>query len=73
MSKGFAIDVNLDKYKSDIVGEKSSDQKKERKTFIKDTNGRLIPVMAKASKGKGETVYDARLGEVLFNISSSDE
>lgn len=73
MSKGFAVDVNLDKYKSDVVGEKSSDQKKERKTFIKDTNGRLIPVMAKASKGKGETVYDARLGEVLFNISSSDE
>ena len=72
-SKGFAVDLDIEKYKSDIVGEKSSDGKKTRKTFIKDSNGRLVPIMAKASKGKGETVYDARLGEVLFNISSSDE
>ena len=72
-SKGFAVDLNIEKYKSDVVGEKSSDGKKIRKTFIKDASGRLVPVMAKASKGKGETVYDARLGEVLFNISSSDE
>ena len=73
MSKGFAVDLNLDKYKDDAVGEKSSQSKKERKTFFKDASGKLVPVMAKASRGKGETVYDARLGEVLFNISSSDE
>jgi len=72
-SKGFAVDLNIDKYKSDVVGEKSSDSKKVRKTFVRDLNGKLVPVMAKASKGKGETVYDARLGEVLFNISSIDE
>jgi hypothetical protein len=72
-SKGFAVDLDIEKYKSDAVGEKSSDSKKTRKTFIKDANGRLVPIMAKTSKGKGETVYDARLGEVLFNISSSDE
>jgi hypothetical protein len=72
-SKGFAVDLDIEKYKSDAVGEKSSDSKKTRKTFIKDANGMLVPIMAKTSKGKGETVYDARLGEVLFNISSSDE
>jgi hypothetical protein len=72
-SKGFAAGLNIEKYKSDAVGEKSSDHVKERKTFIKDSNGKLIPVMAKASKGKGETVYDARLGEVLFNISVNNE
>ena len=72
-SKGFAVDLNLDKYKSDNVGEREIDQKKERKTFVRNANGKLIPVMSKASKGKGETVYDARLGEVLFNISANDE
>ena len=69
----YTLDLNLKNFKDDVVGEKSSQSKKERKTFFKDTNGKLIPVMAKASRGKGETVYDARLGEVLFNISSSDE
>ena len=72
-SKGFAVDLNLDKYKTDNVGEREIDQTKERKTFIRDSNGKLVPVMAKTSKGKGETVYDARLGEVLFNISANDE
>ena len=72
-SKGFAAGLNIEKYKSDAVGEKSSDHVKVRKTFVKDSNGKLIPVMAKASKGKGETVYDSRLGEVLFNISVNNE
>lgn len=72
-SAGFAVDLNIDKYKSDIVGEKDSAGTKTRKTFVRDASGRLVPVMAKSSKGKGETVYDARLGEVLFNISSNDE
>lgn len=72
-SAGFAVDLNIDKYKSDVVGEKDSASTKTRKTFVRNTKGKLVPVMAKASKGKGETVYDARLGEVLFNISSNDE
>ena len=72
-SKGFAVDLNLEKYRSESVGERGSDYVKERKTFVRDSEGKLIPVMAKASKGKGETVYDARLGEVLFNISVNDE
>ena len=72
-SAGFAVDLNINKYKSDVVGEKDSAGTKTRKTFVRDNKGKLVPVMAKASKGKGETVYDARLGEVLFNISSNDE
>ena len=72
-SKGFAVDLNIDKYRTDNVGGREIDQKNKRKTFVRDSNGNLIPVMAKASKGKGETIYDARLGEVLFNISSNDE
>jgi hypothetical protein len=72
-SKGFAADLNINKYKAEVVGNRGSDYAKERKTFIINSNGKLVPVMAKASKGKGETVYDARLGEVLFNISANDE
>ena len=72
-SKGFAADLNIEKYKSEKVGNTGSDYTNKRKTFVRDANGKLIPVMAKASKGKGETVYDARLGEVLFNISVNDE
>ena len=72
-SQGFASSLNLKKYTSDVIGNRGTDYVKERKTFIRDSNGKLVPVMAKASKGKGETLYDSRLGEVLFNISANKE
>lgn len=72
-SAGFAAGLNLEKYTSESVGARGSDWKKTRKTFVRNSEGKLVPVMAKASKGKGETVYDARLAEVLFNISNNKE
>jgi hypothetical protein len=72
-SAGVAAGLNLEKYTSESVGERGSDWKKTRKTFVRNSEGKLVPVMAKASKGKGETVYDARLAEVLFNISNNKE
>jgi hypothetical protein len=56
----------------ETVGERGTDFSKKRKTFVKNDKGELIPVMAKVSRGKGETVYDSKLGEVLFNISLDD-
>ena len=72
-SAGVAAGLNLEKYTSESVGTRGTDFKKTRKTFVRNTEGKLVPVMAKASKGKGETVYDARLAEVLFNISNDKE
>ena len=72
-SKGLATSENTKKYIADNIGTRGTDYKNKRKTFVEDSEGRLVPVMAKASRGKGETVYDARLGEVLFNISSKSE
>jgi len=57
---------------TEVVGERGTDYSKKRKTYVKNSNGELVPVMAKLSRGKGETIYDAKLGEVLFNISASD-
>ena len=57
---------------TEVVGERGTDYSKKRKTYVKNANGELVPVMAKLSRGKGETIYDAKLGEVLFNISASD-
>ena len=43
------------------------------KNHIRNSEGKLIPVEIKSSQGQGETVYDARLGEILFNISTNKE
>ena len=40
---------------------------------MKNSEGETIPVKVKSSKGKGETVYDSRFAEVLFNISTNKE
>ena len=71
-TKGYSSNQQSEKYKSELVGVRGSDYKKERKTFVKNSKGELIPVIAKASSSQGETLYDSRLGEVLFNISNED-
>jgi len=72
-SLGLATDINLEKYRAEMVGERGTDYKKERKIWIRNEEGNLIPVKAKSSSSKGETVYDARFAEVLFNVSTSKE
>ena len=61
------------KYSSSLVGKRGSDYQKKKITHIRNSEGKLIPVEIKSSKGQGETVYDSRLGEVLFNISTNKE
>jgi len=72
-SKGLATGINLEKYTSDSIGERDTDFSKERKTWVKNAEGQLVPVMAKSGDGKGETIYDSRFAEVLFNVSTSKE
>ena len=72
-SGGLAAGLNLNNYTSDSIGERGTDYSKERKTWVKNAEGDLVPVMAKSGDGKGETIYDARFAEVLFNVSTSKE
>lgn len=72
-SNASAVTANNKKYMSDLVGEKGSDYTNFKKVFMKNSEGESIPVKVKSSKGKGETVYDSRFAEVLFNISTDKE
>ena len=72
-SNGLASGLNEEKNKSDVIGEKDTNINKERKTWVRNINGELVPVIAKSTGTKGETVYGASLEEVLFNVSTSKE
>ena len=72
-SNASVVAANNKKYMSDLVGEKGSDYTNVKKVFMKNSEGKSIPVQVKSSKGKGETVYDSRFAEVLFNISTDKE
>ena len=73
-SKGLAVGVDIEKHKrADLIAERGSDYSKERKTWVRNAEGQLVPVMAKSGDGKGETLYDASFAEVLFNVSTSKE
>ena len=72
-AKGSAVNKTENKYTSSLVGKRGSDYRKKKITHVRNSEGKLIPVEIKSSKGQGETVYDSRLGEVLFNISTNKE
>lgn len=72
-SNASVVSANNKKYMSDLVGEKGSDYTNVKKVFMKNSEGKSIPIQVKSSKGKGETVYDSRFAEVLFNISTDKE
>ena len=72
-SKGNAVELIKDRQSTDFVAEKGSDYTNSRKVFMKNAEGKSIPIQVKSSKGKGETVYDSRFAEVLFNISTNKE
>ena len=72
-SKGNAVELIKDRQTTDFVAEKGSDYTNSRKVFMKNAEGKSIPIQVKSSKGKGETVYDSRFAEVLFNISTNKE
>ena len=69
-SKGFVSgETDLKKY--DVVGEKSADARSYTKAEIRDKNGNIISVKALRS-ASGETVYDQKYAELIFNISNND-
>jgi hypothetical protein len=72
-SKSSAVSKEVKKYSSDLVGRRGSDYKTKKVNHVRNSEGQLIPVEVKSSQGQGETVYDSRLGEILFNISTNKE
>ena len=61
---------NLKPY--DQVGNKSSDHTKKKKVYIRDSNNNVISARAKVNSS-GETVYDQKYAESIFNISNIDK
>lgn len=55
----------------DVVGNKNSETKKIKKVFIKDAQGNMVPIIAQ-NQSLGETVYDQKYAEMIFNISNND-
>lgn len=72
-SNGLATSINESLYTSDIIGEKKTNSNKNKKIWVKNSDGDLVPVVAKSTGSKGETIYGASLEEVLFNVSTSNE
>lgn len=54
----------------EVIGQQRTNHTKTRKTFIKTSDGRIIPVQAKVSSNKGEMVYDAKFAEYLFSVDN---
>ena len=70
-SGGSAVEQKEGHLTSELVGKRGSTYQKKKISHIRNSEGKLIPVEVKSSKGQGETVYDERLGEILFNISTN--
>jgi hypothetical protein len=69
-SSAFAVgESNLDVY--DYVGERSSNAKNYRKYIFKDKFGNTTEVKGVANKS-GETIYDQKYAESIFNITIKD-
>ena len=62
-------DSNLKPY--EVVGERSSRATKVKKVVIRDKDGNVAHVKASVSTN-GETIYDQKYAEKIFNISNID-
>ena len=71
-SKGRSSNSQEEKYKSELIGERGTDYSKKTKKMFRDSQGNMIPVSVDTSSGQGETLYDSRFAEVLFNISNEE-
>lgn len=60
---------NLEVY--DYVGERSSNAKKQRKIVFKDNQGNITEIKGVASTS-GETIFDQKYAETIFNITIKD-
>ena len=56
----------------DFVGERSSRATKKRKVLIKGSDGDVVAVKANVGSN-GETLYDQKYAEKVFNISNRDK
>ena len=54
----------------DRVGEFNSEYTRNKKTAIRKADGSIVEVSVKQG-GKGETIYDQNMADILFNISTS--
>lgn len=70
-SNSFIVTDNISK-SEDVVGNKNSESTFNKKIFIRDSNGQLIPVISQ-NKNSGETIYDQKYAEMIFNISNNDK
>ena len=60
---------NLEVY--DYVGERSSNSKKQRKYVFKDSTGNTVEIKGTPSPS-GETIFDQKYAETIFNITIKD-
>lgn len=67
-SLGFATEIGRDDLTT-VGGQNNYDYRNIRKVIVKTKDGRRIPVNAQNGGGQGETVYDAKFGELLFGSS----
>lgn len=67
-SLGYATDLGRDEL-TEIGGQKNY-TKTGRKVIVLTADGRRVPVEAKEGGGAGETVYNAKFGELLFSEDS---
>lgn len=68
-SGSFTTYDNIQENMHDDVAGWSTEFSKERKTWILNEKGEKVPVQAKKGKN-GETIYDQKYAELLFNVSS---
>lgn len=55
----------------EVIGQQRTNHTKTRKTFIKNSEGEVIPVQAKIGAGKGEMIYDSKFAEFLFSVNNN--
>lgn len=65
-SLGVATDILRDQL-SEVGGQKNHNLRNIRKVIVRTADGRRIPVDAQSGGGQGETVYNAKFGELLFS------
>jgi len=64
--------TNNTSHQEDTVGHKNSENVNNKKIFIRDSKGNLLPIVAQ-NQNLGETVYDQKYAEIIFNISNNDK
>ena len=68
--KAFVVSNDISS-SEDVVGNKNSETKNIKKVFVEDSQGNMVPIVAQ-NQNLGETVYDQKYAEIIFNISNND-